>query len=149
MKFRTTLHLAGKTATGLLVPAEVVAALEAGKKPTVTVTIAGHTYRSTIASRGERFLIPVSSDIRKITGLSAGDEVDVDLEHDDEPRVVTVLDDLAQALDSEPEVRQFFDTLSYSNQLAHVLAVEQARTVETRQRRIAKALTTLREGRTR
>ncbi len=149
MRFRTTLHLEGKTATGLLVPPEVVAALEAGKKPPVTVTITGHTYRSSIAARGERFLIPVSGDIRKITGLRAGDHVDVDLELDAEPRVVTVPPDLAQELDAEPDVRQFFDKLSYSNQLAHVLAVEQAKTAETRQRRIAKALLTLREGRAR
>jgi hypothetical protein len=147
MRFRTTLLLEGKTATGLEVPPEVVTALGSGKKPPVTVTLPGHRYRTTIAPRGDRFLIPVSGDIRKITGLSAGDEVDVEIELDNEPRVVTVPADLSDAMDAEPETRQFFDKLSYSHQLAHVLAIEQAKTTETRQRRVEKAMAMLRDGR--
>ncbi|GAA3432833.1 DUF1905 domain-containing protein [Kutzneria kofuensis] len=61
MRFRTTVLLGGKTATGLPVPAEVVAELGAGKQPKVHVTIGGHTYRSTVATRGGQFLIPLSS----------------------------------------------------------------------------------------
>ncbi len=149
MNFRTTLQLEGKTATGLLVPPEVVTALGRGKKPAVSVTINGHTYRSTIAPRGERFLIPVSAEIRKITGLTAGDEVDVRVEIDDAPREVTVPADFAERLAAEPVVRKFFETLSYSNQSAHVLAIEGAKTPETRQRRLDKAMETLRAGRAR
>ena len=139
----------GKTATGLLVPDEVVAALGTSKKPAVTVTINGHTYRSTVAARGGRYLIPVSADIRKMTGLSAGDEVAVEVELDNAPREVVVPADLAELLDAEPVVRRFFDSLSYSNRLAHVLSIEQAKTAETRRRRLDKALETLRDGRAR
>jgi hypothetical protein len=53
--FRTTLRAAGKTATGIEVPSELVERLGAGKKPAVSVTIGAHTYRSTIASRGDRW----------------------------------------------------------------------------------------------
>ncbi len=49
MRFRATLELAGKTATGFEVPAPVVDALGAGKRPPVRVTINGHTYRNTVA----------------------------------------------------------------------------------------------------
>lgn len=149
MRFRTKLQLQGRTATGLVVPADVVTALESGRKPPVTVSIVGHRYRSTIASRGGEYLIPVSADIRKITGLSAGDEVDVELELDTAPRKVTVPVELATALDAEPEVRRFFDGLAYSHQLAHVLAIDQAKTSETRARRVDKAMAVLREGRAR
>ncbi len=149
MRFRTTLQLEGRTATGLVVPTEVVTALDSGKKPAVTVSIAGHIYRSTIASRGGQYLIPVSADIRNITGLSAGDEVDVELELDTAPRTVTVPLELTTALDAEPEVRRFFEGLAYSHQLAHVLAIKQARTSETRDRRVNKAMAVLREGRAR
>lgn len=149
MNFRTTLQLEGKTATGLLVPPEVVTALGRGRKPAVSVTVNGHTYRSTIASRGERYLIPVSAEIRKITGLTAGDEVDVRVEIDDAPREVTVPADFAERLAAEPVVKILFETLSYSNQSAHVLAIEGARTPETRQRRLDKAMETLRAGRAR
>ena len=39
MRFRSTIRLNGKTATGILVPAEIVGGLEAGKRPKVLVTI--------------------------------------------------------------------------------------------------------------
>lgn len=149
MRFRTTVQLDGKTATGLLVPPEVVAGLGDSRKPAVAVTVNGFTYRSSIAVRGGRFLIPVSADIRKSTGVSAGDEVEVDVELDTAPREITVPADLAERLDAEPAVRTFFDSLSYSNKSVHTLSIEQAKTPETRARRIDKAMDTLRQGRAR
>jgi hypothetical protein len=54
MRFRSTVQLEGKTATGFRVPPEIVEALGQGhKRPPVTVTINGHTYRSTIAAFGD------------------------------------------------------------------------------------------------
>ena len=55
--------------------------------------------------------------------------------------------DFADALDRVPDARRFFDGMSYSNKVRHVLSIEQAKTAETRQRRIAKAVSTLQEGR--
>jgi hypothetical protein len=149
MKFRATILLAGKTATGIEVPPEVVQSLESGKKPPVRVTIGDHTYRTTIASRAERFLIPVSAENRERAGVAAGDELDVEVELDTEPREVTLPPDLAEVLGQEPNARQFFDGLSYSQKQWYVLPIEQAKTAETRERRIAKALAMLQEGRKR
>ncbi len=149
MNFRTTLLLEGKTATGLVVPEDVVMALGRGRKPAVAVTINAYTYRSTIAARGERYLIPVSAEIRRITGLSAGDEVDVAVDLDEEWREVAVPADFAELLAGDPDAKTFFDSLSYSNQSAHVLSIEGAKTAETRQRRLDKALATLRARRAR
>jgi uncharacterized protein YdeI (YjbR/CyaY-like superfamily) len=75
--------------------------------------------------------------------------VEVDLELDTAPREVAVPDDLAAALDAEPAARATFDGLSYSNKSWHVLQVTGARTEETRQRRIARSVETLRQGRPR
>jgi hypothetical protein len=147
VRFRTTVELGGKTATGLVVPADVVDALGAGKKPPVRVTIGGHTYRSTVAVRGGRYLLPLSAENRAGAGVAAGDEVDVDVELDDEPREVAVPADLAAALEGDDAARKTFEGLPYSHRQRHVLAVEEARSPETRQRRITKALETLREGR--
>src|SRR4030081_903845 len=61
MKFRAEVESNGKTATGIEVPSKVVEHLGAGKKPKVTVTIGTYSYRSTVASMGGRFLIPVSA----------------------------------------------------------------------------------------
>jgi hypothetical protein len=149
MRFETVILSTGKTATGIEVPVEVVASLGPTKKPPVRVTINGYTYRSTVASRGDRFLIGVSAENRDRSGVVAGDKVDVDIELDTEPRSVTVPADLTRALGGEPEAKRFFDGLSYSKQQWFVLSVEGAKTAETRQRRIEKAVAMLREGRAR
>ena len=52
MRFHTTILQGGKTATGIQVPDEVVAALGSGRRPPVKVTINGYTYRSTVAVMG-------------------------------------------------------------------------------------------------
>jgi Bacteriocin-protection, YdeI or OmpD-Associated/Domain of unknown function (DUF1905) len=149
MKFRTIIKTSGKTAAGIEVPEEVVTALGAGKRPAVTVTINGHTYRSSIAVVGGAFMVGVSAENRAAAGVAGGDEVDVELELDTAPREVTVPDELAAALDAEPKARETFDRLSYSNRSWHVLQVTGAKTEETRQRRIAKSVEALREGRVR
>ncbi|MGY1803151.1 YdeI/OmpD-associated family protein [Blastococcus sp. SYSU D00922] len=144
MEFRTTVELGGKTATGLEVPAEVVDALGAGRKPPVVVRIGGHSYRSTVAVMGGRYLLPLSAENRTAAGVSAGDEVDVDVELDTSPREVAVPADLAEALDGDAAARAAFDALSYSHRRRHVIAIEDAKTPETRQRRVTKALEMLR-----
>ena len=146
MRFRATVELGGKTATGIRVPAEVVARLGPSKRPAVRVTINGHTYRSTVAPLGGVHMLPVSAEIRERAGVAAGDEVEVDIELDTEPREVTVPPDFAAALDRDADARRSFDGLSYSNKRRYVLSIEEAKTEETRQRRIAKAIDTLRAG---
>jgi bacteriocin resistance YdeI/OmpD-like protein/uncharacterized protein DUF1905 len=149
MRFRTRLLLAGKTATGMRVPDEVVEALGAGKRPPVRITINGYTYRNTIAVYGDEYLVGVSAEHRAAAGVKAGDELDVDIELDTAPREVTVPDDLAAALNAEPAARRTFDGLSYSNRNYIVTQVEGAKSEETRRRRVTKAVEALREGRPR
>ncbi|PPK66821.1 bacteriocin resistance YdeI/OmpD-like protein [Actinokineospora auranticolor] len=136
------MELGGKTATGLRVPADVVEALGPKKRVPVKVTVGGHTYRTTVAPYGGDFFVPLSAEHRTAAGVAAGDEVDVDIEVDTEPRVVEVPDDLAAAL-AEGGARAAFDALSYSHQRAHALSVADAKTEATRQRRIAKVVTAL------
>jgi hypothetical protein len=146
MRFHTTVRTAGKTATGLVIPDELIESLGSGKRPAVRVTINGYTYRSTVATVDGNFMVGVSADVREKAGVAGGDEVDVAIELDTEPREVTVPPDFAAALDREPEARRFFDGLAFSNKRRHVTLIEEARTPETRQRRIEKAVSTLREG---
>jgi Bacteriocin-protection, YdeI or OmpD-Associated/Domain of unknown function (DUF1905) len=149
MRFRTKILQAGKTATGIRIPDEIVEALGKGKRPAVRVTINGFTYRSTVAVMGTDYMVGVNADNRAGAGVAGGDEVDVDIELDTAPREVTVPRDFAAALDAEPDARRTFDGLSYSNQYAHVYSIEGAKTDETRQRRIAKSVETLKAGRSR
>ena len=147
MRFHGTVKLAGKTATGIQVPPEVVTGLDGGKRPPVRVTINGHTYRTSVAPMGGVFMLPVSAEQRVAAGVAAGDEVDIDIEVDTEPREVTVPQDLGNALDTDPQARAFFDGLSYSNRLRHVLSIEGAKTAGTRLRRIVKVVGQMHEGR--
>ena len=147
MKFRAVVEQSGKTATGITVPAEIVEALGAGKKPAVSVTINGHTYRSSIASMGGAFKVGVSAEVREAAGVKGGDEVDVEIAVDTAPREVAVPPDFAAALQAEPAAQATFDRISYSEKRWFVLEIEDAKTPETRQRRIDKAIERLREGR--
>jgi hypothetical protein len=149
MRFRTTIQQSGKTATGIQVPDEVVEALGSGRRPAVKVTINGYTYRNTVAVVGGVYMVGVSAEHRAGAGVAGGDEVDVDVELDTAPREVAVPADFAAALDAEPNARRTFDGLSYSNKSWHVLQVTGAKTDETRQRRIAKSVDLLKQGRAR
>ena len=150
MRFRTVLESNGKTATGIRVPPEVVAALGPSKKPAVRVSIAGHTYRSTVATRSG--VVPRRGQRREPRGPPGSrpaTSVDVELELDTEPREVAVPPDLMAAFAADARAQSFFDTLTPSQKQWYVLPIEQAKAAETRARRVAKALGMLREGRKR
>ncbi|HEY1487507.1 MAG TPA: DUF1905 domain-containing protein, partial [Micromonosporaceae bacterium] len=106
MNFTAVLQLNGKSATGIQVPDEVVAELGAGKRPAVVVTINGYAYRSTVARMGGVFMLPVRAEVRAGAGVAAGEELDVRIELDTEPRTVTAPADLAAALDADADLRR-------------------------------------------
>jgi hypothetical protein len=145
MRFRATILATGKTAAGIRVPDEVVAALGSSRKPAVRATINGYTYRSSVAFMGGVFMLGVSNDVRRAAGVEAGQDVDVDLELDTEPREIEVPPDLAGALATDDVARRAFEALSYSNKRRIVEPIVDAKTPETRQRRIDKAVEGLRE----
>ena len=146
MRFRASVQLSGKTATGIQVPTEVVEGLGPSRRPAVRVTINGYTYRSTVAPMRGAFMLPVSAEVREKAGVAAGDRLDVDVELDTEPREVTVPADFAEALDRDAVAGRAFEALSYSARQRFVISIEAARTADTRERRIAKAVSELRQG---
>lgn len=146
MNFKATVQLDGKTATGIQVPDEIVSALGGGNRPSVRVTLRGYSYRTTVARMRGQFLFPVSAAVREQAGVAAGDKVDVRIELDNTPRELDLPVDLAKALARDGRAKQAFENLSYTNKKRHVLAIEGAKTVETRQRRLAKALDELRNA---
>jgi hypothetical protein len=139
-------ELGGKTATGLAVPDAVVADLGAGLRPAVRVTIGPHTYRTTVAPMGGRFLVPLSRENREAAGVAAGDEVDVTIELDTSPREVSLPDDLARALAADRAARERFDALSYTHRKEWVRWVQEAKRAETRSTRITKTVDAMRAG---
>jgi hypothetical protein len=123
--------------TGIEVPADVIDALGAGKKPAVVVDVNGYLYRSTVAVMGGKYLLPFSAERRKESGIAGGDGIDVELTVDTAPRTVELPDDLRSALDATPAIAAAWDKLAPSARKAHVTAVLGAKAAETRARRIA------------
>lgn len=147
MKFDAMIELGGKTATGIRVPAEIVEALGAGRRPPVRVTINGYTYASTIAVMGGNYMLPISAENREGAGVTAGDEVEVNLELETKPREVVMPGDMADVVNGDDEAREFFAGLSPSYKKAYVTWIESAKKAETRQARLDKITGFLRDGR--
>ncbi len=144
MDFHATLDLDGNTATGITVPAEIITALNAGKRPKVLVTINGHTFSTTIGSVKGAFKIPVSAERRGLIDAAAGDSVKVSLTLDAAPAEIEVPEDLARALSSDPDAAAFFAGLTPSQKRAFIDPIEQAKTADTRTRRVEKAAAAVR-----
>jgi hypothetical protein len=126
------------------VPAEVVDGLDAGKRVPVVVTVNGYTYRNSVVWYRGEYMISLSSENRENAGLVGDEELDVTIEVDSAPREVEVPAELAAALKADAVAQAAFEKLSYSRKLQHTLAVSGAKTAETRERRLAKVLATLR-----
>ena len=129
---------------GLEVPAAVIEELGAGERPPVTIRVNGHSWRSRIAKMRGRYLIGFSKANRAAAGVDTGEEVEVEVELDTEPRVVAEPGDLTRALEGDPVARAAFDRLPPGGRRRHVHAIEGAKKAETRARRIAKAVAELR-----
>jgi hypothetical protein len=143
MKFRAYVEPA-EPMKGLEVPPEVVEALSGGKRPRVTITVNGHSWKSRVAIMRGRYLLGLSNANRQAAGVVTGDQIEVEVDDDAEPPVVVEPADFARALDADPVARAAYDRLANSHRREHVLAIESAKKPETRIRRIEKALAMLR-----
>jgi Bacteriocin-protection, YdeI or OmpD-Associated/Domain of unknown function (DUF1905) len=146
--FETTVAASGNN-TGMVVPDEAIDQLAAGKRPPVVVHMNGYEYRSTVAVMSGKYMIGISAAIRKATGLKGGDPIHVTLTVADTPREVNVPPDFAAALSADETVEAFFVKLSNSLQRYHIDNVNAAKSAETRQRRIEKAVSLFRNGKPR
>ena len=147
-RFEAVLTLTGRTSTYIVVPLDVPA-LFGGKRPPVRGTINGFPFRSTLAPYGDDWYLGVNRGVRAGAKAEAGETVVVELERDDEPREVEVPPDLAEALEADRAARATFERFSYSHRKEYVDWIEGAKREETRRRRIEKAVSSLREGKTR
>ena len=146
--FKTTLSAMGNN-TGIEVPEDVIAALGAGKRPPVLVNVNGYQYQNTVGVMGGKHLVSVSAAVRAATGLKGGDPVEVTLTVADKPRSAQIPPDFRAALDADKAALAFFGTLSNSMQRFHIDNINGAKTDETRQRRIEKAVSLFLEGKQR
>jgi Bacteriocin-protection, YdeI or OmpD-Associated/Domain of unknown function (DUF1905) len=134
---------ASGNAAGVEIPAEVVKALGPDARPPIVITINGHTWRSRVAAmRGQR-LVGISRANRAASGIAEGDIIEIDVEIDTQPREVPEPPDLAEALNGNPKARAAFDRLPFGLKRKHVVAIEEAKRTEMRERRIERLIRTL------
>jgi hypothetical protein len=136
-KFTTIVKTAGKTAAGIVVPPEIVEALGSGRNPKVIVSVNGYTFRGTVQVSSGQFMLSFSADKREASGVNGGDQVEVTLELDTEPRTVEVPEDLRAALSAKAGAMEAFEAVAYSRRKEFVRQVNEAKSKETRERRIA------------
>lgn len=135
--FRTRILQTGANTTGIHVPDEVVARLGGGKRPLVVVRIKAHVYRSAVAVMDGKSMLSLSAENRLAAGVQGGDEVDVSVQLDLEPRTVQVPEDLRAALVAA-DALDAFDGSAPSMRKEFVRQVEEAKAQDTRTRRIGK-----------
>jgi hypothetical protein len=146
--FETTVAVTGNN-TGIVVPEEAIEQLAAGKRPPVLVNVNGYEYRNTVGVMGGKHMISISAAVRKATGLTGGDPIRVTLTIADTPQEVTLPADFAAALAADEQASVFFGKLSNSMQRYHIDNIATAKSADTRQHRIDKAVTLFRAGRQR
>jgi hypothetical protein len=144
-RFETVLEAEG-AGVFFEVPLDVPATFGKARAP-VRGTINGQPFRSTVATYGGRYYLPVKRDLREAAGVAAGDAVVIELEADDQLRTVDPPAALADALAADPEARTAFDGLSFSHQREYAEWVAEAKREATRRRRVEQAVKLLREGR--
>lgn len=147
VSFKTTLLAFGNN-TGIEVPEEIMAELNAGKRPSLLVKVNGYDYQNTPGIMNGKTMLSFSSEHREKTGLKGGDEIHVELAVSNKPREVGMSDEFKEALQAS-NTEQFFNTLSNSLQRYHCDLINGAKTDETRQRRIEKAIGLFKAGKKR
>lgn len=145
MKFKAQVIPSGN-ATAVQVPKAALEKLNAGARPPVAITINGYRWRSRVAAMRGMYLIGISAAHRKASAIAEGDVVEVLLELDLEPRTVEEPADVASALNQRKALRTAFESLPFGLRRKHIASIEEAKSPETRARRIAKLVSDLGSG---
>ena len=147
MKFKFHAKVAPSgNAAAVEVPKDGVESFSAGARPPVAISINGHSWRSRIAVKDGKYLVGISAANRRASSISMGDLVEVLVALDEAPRTVEEPADLTEALNKDQRARAAFDRLPFGLQRKHVAAIENAKSLQTRQRRIAKLVSDMRQG---
>jgi hypothetical protein len=149
LSFKTQLQPRGPAAAVVLDGSQIEVLGEGAKRFPVVATVNGYTWRTSVAPMGGEFLVGLSREVRTGAAVEAGDEVDVILELDTQPREVEAPEALAEALASDPAAKAAFDAMASSHRKEYARWITEAKREETRQTRVLKALDMLRQGRTR
>src|SRR6202162_4329873 len=147
VRFKGVLTPTPRGGGGCLVPVPRQGCANAGAKgmPKIAAVIAGHPYRGSLMPMGDgTYCLGVLKSIQEAAGVGFGDSISVELELDTTPRVVEPPADLAPAMAGNKRMAEKWDKLSFTNKKEMALSLTEAKRPETRDRRLAQALKSLR-----
>jgi len=146
ISFTTTLEPRGPAAAVVLDEEQVATVGQGAKSFPVKATVNGYSWRGRVSSRRGEFLLGLNKEVRTAAGVGAGEKVTVELQLDAEERTVELPEALERALAGDTKAKAGFDGLAYSHRKEYARWIGEAKKEETRERRVAKALEMLREG---
>lgn len=149
IQFKTRLQARGPAAAVVLDELQAGTIGEGAKRFPVVATVNGYTWRTSVARMGSEFLVGLSREVRQNAGVEAGDEVDVRLALDSEPREVELPRELATSLAADPQAEARFNMMAFTHRKEYARWIAEAKHEETRQRRVEQALDMIRAGKTR
>src|ERR1700710_2251171 len=149
ISFTATLQKRGPAAAVVLSDEQVAEVGEGAKRFPVRATVAGHTWRGSVARMKGEFLLGLNREVREAAGVEAGDEAAAEPPLDAEERTVEVPPALATALAADPAAKALFDGLAYTHRKEFARWIAEAKKEDTRERRVAKTLEMLHAGTTR
>jgi bifunctional DNA-binding transcriptional regulator/antitoxin component of YhaV-PrlF toxin-antitoxin module len=139
--YQTTVVGQGKHAS-IEIPDKNLLEIGGNRRAPLKITINGYTYQSTATGVGGKCMVVFPMRDREASGAQAGDRVTVTLQLDSGYRQVNVPAGLQDALAAH-NLSDTFQDLTYSKRKEFARQVDEAKTDETRTRRIQKIITAL------
>ena len=118
-------------------PYDAVREFGTAGKIKIKAWIDGQMVRKSLVPKGQgTHWLAVTMDVRMAIGKGDGDTVDIELEADNEPRIVPLPEDLEWLLDNEPDMKALFLKQAYSTQLFFANWIAQTKDPDARVARI-------------
>jgi hypothetical protein len=138
----------GNAWTGRIVPFSVEEVFGTKARVSIKGTINDFPIQSSLFPNGDgTHMLMVNKAMQQGAKVKTGDKVRVALEQDTAPRVVAVPKDLQAALNKNKTAKKLFERLPPSHKKDYVRHIDEAKKVETRQRRVRKTIEKLLETR--
>ncbi|GAA0738514.1 YdeI/OmpD-associated family protein [Clostridium oceanicum] len=126
----------GKDASYVEIPFDVEK-IYGSKRPKVKATFDGYKYRGSIVRMGGKcYMIGITKKIRNDIGKTFGDSITVTIEKDEEERRVQVPDELQKIIIKDDDIKNFWESLSFSMKKKYVTWINSAKKEETRFKRL-------------
>ncbi|HCL4445135.1 TPA: DUF1905 domain-containing protein [Clostridium botulinum] len=133
----------GKDATYVEIPFDVEKEFGA-KRVKVLVKFENEEYRGSIVNMGlSCYIIGITKEIRNKIDRTYGDTIKVELQKDEEERIVIVPEEFKVKLSNNKIANDFYESLSYSQKHKYIQWITSAKKEETKVKRMKEAIVKL------